>query len=613
MAIIRKNSVAKKNVIVLILSLLPFVVGISYSIYKSSDKDYLSKAINIAGSQRMRTILIANYSHQMYSEDFKLNRKEFPLINELRIYKEYLEALKYGDASLGIKPNNFKEIKKELEDLTPLVDDYIEKANDLILNPDRRGNIRIILMDSLRVKNGFHEITELYQLQNDLYIKTQKTIDGIMIFLAVVITIGGLFLTNKIKQQEYHANFDSLTKLKNRHSLFTYIKDKPSNNYSTYFIDLNKFKVINDTYGHETGDEILIGVSERLRKVFGRETLFRYGGDEFIALAEDPSEVGAADINAEIDKTITDIKTLLLEPIVDSYGREHFMELAMGVVSSNVSINSWDVLINLADDLMYESKSIPTNIVILRNKKEMNRHVNFLKDIDNIFSKGSIKLHYQPIYIATKELSKISFITSRLEKNGEEFYAKEFLHVLKRKGCLTDLDKNTLRILDSNYSDERIEDSLVNSEKRYIISLFEDTLINVGSNGFLSLIKSLDIPRNKIIIKIQEHFLNNNKVKESLAMLKLMNFTLAIDDFTLDLSLKDFHKYEDIDFFKIDNSLVSSMFLHENSVKILKEFVSMLIKNDKFVIVEGISRKKMIFLLKDLSEQDMGTVLYTNK
>jgi EAL domain-containing protein (putative c-di-GMP-specific phosphodiesterase class I) len=91
-----------------------------------------------------------------------------------------------------------------------------------------------------------------------------------------------------------------------------------------------------------------------------------------------------------------------------------------------------------------------------------------------------------------------------------------------------------------------------------------------------------------------------------------MEFSFAIDDFTLDLSLKDFHKYKDIDFFKIDNSLVNTMFTHNNSVKILKEFVSMLIKNDKIVIIEGIEKNNLLLFIKELSEAEMKKILYTH-
>jgi diguanylate cyclase (GGDEF)-like protein len=99
-----------------------------------------------------------------------------------------------------------------------------------------------------------------------------------MIVFGAIITIIGLFLTVKIRQQEYNATYDCLTKLKNRHSLLDYVKEKSPTDFSVFFIDLNKFKLVNDTYGHEVGDEILISVAERLGLVFGTETLYRYGG-----------------------------------------------------------------------------------------------------------------------------------------------------------------------------------------------------------------------------------------------------------------------------------------------------------------------------------------------
>ncbi len=616
--IIRSRSIAKKNVIILILSLLPFIVGLSYSIYRNSDRNYLSRAINIAGSQRMRTILIANYAHQIYDQGFKSNEKIIPLINELRIYKEYTEALKYGNTSLDIKANNFLNIKNKLENLTPLIDDYIKNVNNLIYYSNQnnkikktlREDLQSILINSIIIKDEFHNITEQYQYSNDLYIQKQKTIDEIMIFLAIGITIIGLFLTTKIKQQEYHANFDSLTKLKNRHSLFSYIEDKSPVNFSIYFIDLNKFKIINDTYGHEIGDEILIGVSKKLLKVFGEDNLYRYGGDEFIALTKSINKI---DVNQNIDRNINTIKELLSEPLIDSYDREHFIGMAIGVVSSNVAINKWDILINLSDDLMYESKSIIGNTVILRNKKDLKYHINFLKDIDDVIYKGALKLHYQPVYIASNIKNKISMVTSKLEKNGEEFYVSEFLHILKRKGSLIDLDKNTLQTLNSDYHNNITMNSPKNFNNRYIITLYEDTLINIKSNGILSLIEYLEIPRDKIIIKIQEKFLENKKIRESLEILKSMDFSFAIDDFTFDLSLKDFFKYKNIECFKIDNSMINTIFFHKYSIKILKEFINMIIKNNKFVILEGVNKNNLSFFIEDLSELEMKKIMYTNK
>jgi EAL domain-containing protein (putative c-di-GMP-specific phosphodiesterase class I) len=92
-----------------------------------------------------------------------------------------------------------------------------------------------------------------------------------------------------------------------------------------------------------------------------------------------------------------------------------------------------------------------------------------------------------------------------------------------------------------------------------------------------------------------------------------MGFAFAIDDFTLDLSLKGLYKYRGVEFFKIDNSLVNELLLHKHSVDLLKEFVSMLVKTGKTVIIEGIDRDNLLFFMKGLSPSETNRILYSKK
>ncbi len=82
----KKKSLAYRNIIILILSIFPFFIGIGISVYNSSDTEYFSSAINISGSQRMRTMLISNYM-QSYYDAVDTKNKE----NEL-IYRDILET-----------------------------------------------------------------------------------------------------------------------------------------------------------------------------------------------------------------------------------------------------------------------------------------------------------------------------------------------------------------------------------------------------------------------------------------------------------------------------------------------------------------------------------------
>lgn len=102
------------------------------------------------------------------------------------------------------------------------------------------------------------------------------------------ISFSFLMLFIILKSRRRSIKYDSLTNILNRYSLDNFIKTFRSTNkkYYIYFIDLNKFKQINDIYGHSKGDMILIDVSEILKKlILPKEYLFRYGGDEFIIIS----------------------------------------------------------------------------------------------------------------------------------------------------------------------------------------------------------------------------------------------------------------------------------------------------------------------------------------
>lgn len=176
-------------------------------------------------------------------------------------------------------------------------------------------------------KDNFDHITNLFQVENNNVIEEQETMNISIILFGAIVTFISLLISVKMKEKKYYANFDYLTKLKNRHSLFEDVKKLDISEYSLFFIDLNKFKVINDTYGHDVGDEILLEVSNGLKKVFGAEHLYRYGGDEFIAFVK---ESVADDFENSIDNKVNEVKRMLSVPIIDSSKQNHYAGLSIG-------------------------------------------------------------------------------------------------------------------------------------------------------------------------------------------------------------------------------------------------------------------------------------------
>ena len=607
MLILQKNSVAKKYVLILVFSLLPFIIGITYSLFQSNDRAYYSAAINISGSQRMRTMLLSNYSQQYVSsilanqsEDIK-NAKEV-LLKEKVIYDKFYNALLSGESSLNMKRPDNEEIAQVLKELEPFINNYLLSIESVLIDYNDKDSLKNITKNAMYIKDQYHIITELFQLENDHSISRQRYLDILMIILAALITISGLFLTNRIKQQEYHAYYDFLTKLKNRHSFYHDIEGKNPSQYSIFFIDLNKFKVINDTYGHQIGDEILIGVAGKLRETFDTDLLYRFGGDEFIAILPTIGD------EILIDDKIKTLKNKLAEPIIDSSNRRHLVGLSLGAVSSQVGVANWDTLISLSDDLMYDSKSIAGHVIVYKTKEDLDYRLKLINSVDHVFKNGLIKLSYSRIECLRNDSVPIYNVSSRWIDRNQVFRAKEFLPLLKRKGYLPMLDRNTIVQLEKDLLQKMQLNQSIDREANYIISVTEDTLINAQENQFVNLISTANIPVDHIYFKVQDEWLTDQGILRQLQLLKESGFKIALDLNKLELSLNDASQYGMVDLIKLGNSLVRTLMPSDQTRVLMKEFVNWITDLSIVVVLEGLTVNEHLDHIKCLDFRNKNLI-----
>lgn len=201
-----------------------------------------------------------------------------------------------------------------------------------------------------------------------------SSIDRILLYIIVsvpfVIAPAKLFLhTNYISvayaiaffylmtiHQHLRISIDDLTTLNNRNELKSYLSSlmslSDSQRKKTFmlFIDLNKFKYINDNYGHNEGDIVLIEISRLLKYVADSFNCFlcRYGGDEFILIKKNADEEKAISVCAFIDKAVSDLSDLLIAP--------YELSVSTGFVRFDSRFTSVQDFIDAADKLMYENK-----------------------------------------------------------------------------------------------------------------------------------------------------------------------------------------------------------------------------------------------------------------
>lgn len=605
------KSVATRNITILILSLMPFIVGISISIANSSAMAYFGQAINISGSQRMRTMLLANYAQQ-YEDAIESGNLEHAgeikglLNNELEVYEKFMAALIEGDETIDMIGNDYEDVVVEIENLYPLFEKYTQSVRDILTDPDDLEKLEFIKSNSLPLKNYIHEVVERYQRHYDENVKRQKTIDISMITIAVLVTASGLFLTRIIKKHEYLANYDYLTGLQNRNSLYAYIKDKKTKDYNVFFMDLNKFKVINDTFGHAIGDEVLIEVSNRLKNVFGAEAVFRFGGDEFVVLNH-----VVEDNLRQIENLTVCVKRELTNPIIDTHKRHHYVGISMGIASYRVDIKDWDKLINFADELMYDSKSFTGHIVMCNEAIDADSKLNLSLELERAFEKKEIQPHFQTVYRSETGQKAIYTAVSRWHRRDSIIHASAFLPIAKRKGLLFKLDKYMIKAIDDLYQSIPIDSSL--KEKLFIVNISEETLLNANSNGLFEFIGLLKMPKKQMGFKFLEYVLLDENIFDVIEKLAKLGFTLIVDNFTIDISLKESEKFENVDIVQLGKVTVDALMVDDYSRKTLKEFIKMLISIDKKVIIEGLKDDYEINLLKELMGDLGGDLYYTPK
>ena len=173
-----------------------------------------------------------------------------------------------------------------------------------------------------------------------------------------------MFMADKtqlyIEQLNELAINDSLTKAKNKTGYVKYINELTENAshekpYAVVVLDINGLKLVNDKYGHEMGDKLIISSCERICKIFKNSEVFRIGGDEFVVILQDE--------NFEKREKLIEIfnQQIISEKIIDV---DVNVSIALGMSEFPKESNQYEQLFNLADERMYQNK--------IKMKKEIN-------------------------------------------------------------------------------------------------------------------------------------------------------------------------------------------------------------------------------------------------
>jgi diguanylate cyclase (GGDEF)-like protein/PAS domain S-box-containing protein len=410
------------------------------------------------------------------------------------------------------------------------------------------------------------------------------------------------------------ANFDALTGLPNRLMFLHRLKDELANIKRTQqplalmFLDLDHFKEINDTLGHDMGDELLKQAAKRIVSCLRDtdtvgymesetyENVARLGGDEFTIILGDLKEADSADIVA---RRVLD---QLSEPFQLGNDLVH-ISASIGIVETypNESVNA-ETLVKYADIAMYESKQYGRN----RYSKfcqsmlhEAQKRRNLINDIHNALRNEEFQVVYQPIIdIKTNQVIKAEALIRWHHPKEGLVSPNDFISAAEDAGLIVEIGDWVFK--------EAVKQTAVwrrNIHKDFQISINKspvqlNTKDEVKLNWF-DCLAEYHLPGNGVIVEITEGvFLNKNKqVTDRLLALRGSGMQISLDDFGTGYSSLSYLLKMDIDYIKIDQSFVKNLSINSEDMILCEAMIVMAHKLGIKVVAEGIETQQQLDIL----------------
>lgn len=179
----------KRMIMIFGVMFIPFIIaiGLSYVSFENMANDGVS--INRSGSQRMRTMMIATYTQEVYYgrlNDQDVSKQLEVLTGGLNDYVKIYQGLMVGDASLGLTENKNTDIVDQLKALEPKINNYVAQSR-LVISDNDPSAVQYIVENALPLKNDINEIVTAYQRDYDSKINFQKGANGVLLFIGIVV------------------------------------------------------------------------------------------------------------------------------------------------------------------------------------------------------------------------------------------------------------------------------------------------------------------------------------------------------------------------------------------------------------------------------------------